>query len=122
MTPDVNALARYAVSCKGWKWLPGMAFFDEHGAQWRVQSETHATLVHDDRVPDLTDPATLGCLTALVRQAWGDSRLVVIYCEPAHPGQSEGWAVQTADNRLPVAGENYESEAEALVCALEAAP
>ncbi len=72
-------------------------------------------------LPDLTDPATLGCLLQLVRDAWGDPRLVAIYCEPAHPGQSEGWAVQSADNRLSVAGENYENEAAALVAALEAA-
>jgi hypothetical protein len=74
-------------------------------------------------VPDLTDPATLGCLLTLVREAWGDPRLVVIYHgEAAYPGQSEGWAVQCADNRLPVAGEDYPSEGEALVAALEAAP
>ena len=73
-------------------------------------------------LPDLTDPATLGCLLALVREAWGDPRLVAIYCEPAHPGQSEGWAVQRADNRMPVVGEDHATEAEALVAALEVGP
>jgi hypothetical protein len=73
-------------------------------------------------LPDLSDPATLGCMLALVREAWDDPRLVAIYCEAWNLGQSEGWAVQCTDNRLPVAGEDYPSEAEALVAALEGAP
>ena len=75
-----------------------------------------------DLIPDLSDPVTCAALLLLVREAWGDPRLAAIYCEAANPGQSEGWAVQCADNRLPVAGEDYPSEAEALLAALEAAP
>ena len=135
MTPDPTALARRAVACKRWRWMPGMLTlpFRESGPNspvchpaWRVIYEggcgPFANPDNNDAPPDLTDPATLGCLLAIVREAWGDPRLVAIYCEAAHPGQSEGWAVQCADNRLPVASEDYPSEAEALVAALEAAP
>lgn len=133
MAPPDNMieLARRAVACKGFRWMPGMkdleswrlsrelplGGWDAQGGEWEYQQ-----LAHHPKLPDLSDPATLGCLLALVREAWGNPRLVAIYCEAANPGQSEGWAVQVADNRLPVAGEDYATEAEALVAALEAAP
>ena len=123
MTPELEALARRAVACPRWRWMPGMAY-EERGRKCRVD-ESYLASAREDWHHGCTlvvdDPATLGCLLALVREAWGDPRLVAIYCEPAHPGQSEGWAVQCADNRLPVAGEDHETEAEALVAALEAA-
>lgn len=66
-------------------------------------------------IPDLTDPATLGCLLALVREAYAVPFLQVsvsislehgyrFECNPNHRGQ---WV---------------DSEAAALVHALEAAP
>ena len=122
MNPDHIDLARRAVACQRWRWVPGMlavvppAYFGSTGYILRMEQPPARAY------PDLSDHATLGCLLALVREAWGNPRLVAIYCEPANPGQSEGWAVQRADNRLPVAGENYATEAEALVAALEAAP
>ena len=139
MTDAMLDLGRRAVACKGWRWMPGMRAtlssglvvrLGEHdeGSLWHAILAGGATCTVDMRhpsytvAPDLNDVATLGCLLALVRKAWGDPRLVAIYCEPAHPGQSEGWAVQTADNRLPVAGGDYGGEAEALVAALGAAP
>lgn len=129
MNPDQIDLARRAVACKGWRWMPGALVrrWSGHGevsaaARVSTLAEPGTFWLAEGWVPDLTDPATLGCLLALVREAWGDPRLVAIYCEAAHPGQSEGWAVQAADNRLPVAGEDHPSEAAALVVALEAAP
>ena len=75
-------------------------------------------------LPDLTDPATLGCLLALVREAWG---CVVVtspdydYDDEARQGSHVvGWrAVET--ERWMTAGEGA-TEAEALVAALESAP
>lgn len=67
-------------------------------------------------LPDLTDPATLGCLLALVREAWGAPCLYVGLL-PAR------WGVWTSQN-LPLhecVGKGL-TEAEALVAALEAAP
>lgn len=129
MNPDHIDLARRAVACKGWRWMGGMGVrrWSNYDMIWRTNrvstlAERGTFWLAQGCMPDLTDPATLGCILALVREAWGDPRLVAIYCEPAHPGQSEGWAVQAADNRMPVAGEDYATEAEALVAALEAAP
>ena len=76
MTPELEALARRAVACPRWRWMPGMAFFwcgDLH----RVADREPGTLRTDGSLlPDLTDPATLGCLVALVREAWAD-RIVI---------------------------------------------
>lgn len=147
METSLNEISERLIACKGWRWLPGMRAIGKN-TTYPVRFCDYGERVFDTMdldeiewwqqpggkdmldggpypgpyLPDLTDPATLGCLLQLVRDAWGDPRLVAIYCEPAHPGQSEGWAVQSADNRLPVAGENYESEAAALVAALVAAP
>jgi hypothetical protein len=59
---DLIELGRRAVACKGWRWLPGMRTdlrervpedddpYDSHPDSWA------------DAIPDLSDPATLGCL------------------------------------------------------------
>ena len=124
------SLAKRLVNCRHFRWLPGMLVRYGDGKAWYRLTDgdgfgmpfKHVPPNPRDAWPDLTDPATLGCLLALAREAWGNLRLVAIYCEAANPGQSEGWAVQVADNRLPVPGEDYATEAEALVAALEAAP
>jgi len=61
-----------------------------------------------DALPDLTDPATLGCLLALVREAWGD-RYLCASLSPRKLWMVDGWSL-------------HDTEAEALVAALEAAP
>jgi hypothetical protein len=120
-------LARRAVACPRWRWLPGArAYYTNEGPDFQrvvADDEGDGTIEPGvEALPDLDDPATLGCLLRLVREAWDDDRLVAIYCEAANPGQSEGWAVQRADNRLPIAGGDYASEVAALLAALEAAP
>lgn len=62
-------------------------------------------------VPDFRDPCTVGGLLALVREAWGDPHLCVVNHRPEH------WQVLSSKGGL-----TRESEAEALVSALEAAP
>ena len=74
--------------------------------------------VHDRLLPDLSDPATLGCLLALVREAWGDPGASAGICDDLY------WEVGGV---LPGGGRgSFEfhgaTEAEALVAALEAAP
>jgi hypothetical protein len=66
-------------------------------------------------VPDLTDPATLGCLLALVRESWG----VCVHVAP-----DTGWHVRRAvlpNGSTINLGIVEATEAAALVAALEAA-
>ena len=65
-----------------------------------------------DDIPDLTDPATLGCLLALVREAYDDKEAFV-RC-------GIGWVFCTLDPMAPRV--TAPSEAQCLVAALEAAP
>lgn len=143
----MNDLAKRAAMCKHWRWMPGMrAMKDLEVAEGRVcaivggcielalddrepdseddspygwHDQAHSSIggiqiggeLRWNHLPDLTDPATLGCLLALVREAWGKPKLHV---------QPEGssyrvWAY------VPGAY-LFDTEAEALVAALEAAP
>ena len=93
----MTELSRRAVACKGWRWLPGMlAIIPRRTRGVRLSSgdELDEAL---SPMPDLTDPATLGCLLSLVRDAWDEPLAWVYY-------------------------EHGATEAAALVAALEAAP
>ena len=128
MNDEQTALSRRLVACKGFRWLPGMqtdskfarvVAVDDHGAPCAAeagatQDDCHAVWLDGVRVlPDLTDPATLGCLLALVREVWGDPR--------AYIRATFGWELITdyCVGKYPPGGE---TEAEALVAALEGAP
>ena len=146
-------LARRAVACKGFRWLPGMRCTHRWTGGIRVladdsgeQSEAYVVLPDADGnavmtidecgimggfpaagsaypfLPDLNDPATLGCLLALVREAWGDPALSVTagYTKD----RTVEWEVEHPHpDSLPEALWTYfDTEAAALVAALEAAP
>jgi len=81
MTPqEAAALARRAVACPRWRWMPGMvttygqriARADAYGYAVAYTSGGHLQMIEADALPNLTDPATLGCLLALVREAYND--------------------------------------------------
>lgn len=120
-------LAKQAVACKHWRWMAGMRSVD--GAQgFRVYVVSHGYPSGVDEhppeklnvdlglrwIPDLTDPATLGCLLALVREAWGERTIGIEW----ENGTAAGWLV-TGIEHNEISGD---TEAEALVAALEAAP
>lgn len=133
MTDKQIAIGRRAVACKDWRWMSGMATAEGHrvvlvdnDVLWMVYNEEGKCKPGcvEDFVPDLTDPATLGCLLALVREAWR--------YPSAHPmpwGHTKfrpepiGWSMMLgADDTLPNATLSAPTEAEALIAALEAAP
>jgi hypothetical protein len=118
MTPELYALARRAVACKGWKWLPGMLVVGSlrHGAWPFRVVHTSINLIGDPgALPDLTDAATLGCLLALVREACGDPSLSVLF---DHDGRK--WRVgRWEDDGLALRCRSADTEAEALVVTLE---
>jgi len=106
---EAEALGRRLVACKGFRVMRGMR--DMQGRTWTPDLLWRW---HETDMPDLRDPATLGCVLALVRVAWGDPRLACV------PWRLK-WAVDRVwerNGRLSAA----HTEAEALVAALEAAP
>ena len=144
MTEEQIALARRAVACRGWRWMPGMSIcamgltssrgldICDHGRVLDVMDDDGMQMVsaseypYDEdgvpeyrwadamHIPDLTDPATLGCLLALVRVAHGHELLHLSY---RIAKGAVGFACYTPRPRPWVS-----SEAEALVAALEDAP
>lgn len=136
MTEEQTILSKRAVACKGWRWMPGMATvhgervvtIDDDGtlrlaAPW-VGTTVGLTAVrsfYDSSgrcLPDLTDSATLGCLLALVREAWGmPTGITVSY------SSDEGlWGVSWSGSTHGGWCGRGTTEAEAFVAALEAAP
>jgi hypothetical protein len=142
MTDEQIALSRRAVACKRWRWMEGMRTVHnpEYGVsgvpQTWVLPVSDGGLVDvgqhyqrrgqfpsalgqcvpggglGTRLPDLQDPATLGCLLALVREAWGEKVVIRI--------GTGWWEIEAerfiSDDTCAV------SLAESLVAALEAAP
>jgi hypothetical protein len=126
---NFEELGRRAVACKRWRWMPGM--LSEKGLRvTRRDSDGYVVGYYEDlsyiaecvpgSLPDLSDPATLGCLLILVREAhnaphaWVETRLGQRSRVVSPEGYSEGgktlcdWQVGT--------------EVVALVAALEKAP
>ena len=88
MGADLAAL----VASPHFKWMPGMAGIDVNGDRWRLYHDgnhrhprwaneyslrMHAWEIRLDMRPDLTDPATIGCLEAMAAEAWDDPLLFV---------------------------------------------
>ena len=138
-------LARRAVACKGWRWIPGMlaktvwaqarvlggegdrpvlsaihhhgnGFMLHHPNNLPCDSFPQANTAYPF-LPDLTDPATVGCLLALVRKAWGDDTITTKWI------YDKAFTHWTFCSIVPgLGGCNGPTEAAALVAALEAAP
>jgi hypothetical protein len=122
-------LGARAVACKGWRWLPGMlARYYGDGAAWHLLTDgdgyglpfKHRPPNPRDAWPDLRDPATLGCLLALVREAWGDPTIHLTCVDSLEAGQYD-WIVRSVADKWS-SDLLSDSEADALVAALEAAP
>lgn len=135
-------LGRCAVACPRWRWLKGTLGQrrDDFGRSWaRVLSLCGGSVRYEEtgehgrytptvdgssfsaaHIPDLRDPATLGCLLALVEEAHG---FPVCAYQP-RISHGHGWLVESVhDHGERLATDKIcETRAEALVRALETAP
>lgn len=145
MSEELRELARRAVACPKWKWLSGMRWcFDVPSLKniWSRyigpdavdnEGQLYCEAIPTRRGPviiDLSDPATLGCLLQLVREAWGDDRAYLCDFEGY---DSVEWGVVSKiwDEKRNEDGPKAwfscllgdgKTEAEALVYALEKGP
>ena len=109
MTPEMIDLARRAVACSKWRWMPGMFAVEQavpgmalSARPVRVDDYWHEVGVW---LPDFTDPATLGCLLAL----YENTRTTLTCPDPVY-------------TYAAAYGLLHPRTVEALVAALEAAP
>ena len=123
---NFDELSTRAIDCVKWRWLAGMLTQEGHRVVLAATKNSVAgaaassldrftVIMHHTR-PDLRDAATLGCLLKLVRDAYGQPRIVLM------PMSDDKWGVA-----IPSALRNpdrfrSDTEAEALVKALEEAP
>ena len=135
MSNNLEELSRRAVACKHFRWIPGMLALGhskarvievEDGEPYFYADGYRYPLVND--LPDLADPATLGCLLALVREAWNDPTLGLFAVRGGRSGRpARVWAFEGRNPRRrgfdkSIANAFFGSEAAALVFGLEAAP
>ena len=150
MSTDLETLARRAVACPHWRWMPGMAVIPQeadtlidkdsrmafHATEIRVtaaafeicepehrfvevslllngKSRSYGSMFTKHLLPDLSDPATAGCLPALVRTATGKPHLFSQFT------LQESWSIcDLHDHRSHFVG----SEAQAWIEVLEEVP
>lgn len=131
MSPEKIVLAVDAVADRGWRWLAGMLALDPDPKPWKdiygvVHTRVDERLIEDGDsegalafggwLPDFDDTATVGCLLALVRAAWKDEYLVVLWLDG-------GWTwIERPRCREQKKHPRFRTEIEALVAALRSAP
>ena len=119
-------LARRAVACSRWPAKRQEGFYMAHRGRLTCRELDTGRLWVDvapgdaeahDWLPDLDDPATVGCVLALVREAYGRPDLHACPMFSLHTGDLVRWRV-AIDEHIAHYGP---TEAAALVAALEAA-
>ena len=133
----MSELAKRAVACRHFRWMPGMLVTDGVSVAYRIYHDGYVlrwipnvpgwpaqdvmSLDAFREQPDMSlvleDAATKGCLLALVREAWGDPYVYAMRLNV----RRQIWVVHVPSDRHNIHGEG-KTEAEALVAALEAAP
>mgnify|MGYP003125122182 CR=1 FL=1 len=123
---DLNAKWRELVKAGKAEWRPGMSgqlpdnrfirVANDLAPYWGGAGVRLGDTVPEDTLPEWDDPATLGCLLAMVRAAWGDDD---IYFGSSLSFKRKRWSWVKGGGEHIGQGD---TEAEALLAALEAAP
>jgi hypothetical protein len=120
----MTAAASYRAACHALGlpvWRPGMLStylyrFVGDGL-WAKDGDLTLAAPIVDEEPDFTDPATVGCLLAAVREAWGDRG---IHVRPVYRHvDGYRWSVFPGGQRWATG--RGDTEADALIAALEVA-
>jgi hypothetical protein len=127
----MKELAERVIKCQHWRWMAGMLVRYSDGKPWYRLTEADSYGIRPPKYrppdprrawPDLTDPATLGCLLALVREAWEPRRGDDSIASTIQVGKKWGVGARAGSETLAlIVLPSFASEAEALVAALEAA-
>ncbi len=139
-TGELELLARRAVACRGWRWMPGMLTTDdlrvvEGGTDYVIGHRSGETKrgggwfdgESTGLLPDFRDPATIGCVLALVREALGKPvwvRTGAVWIRTGDYGNEVCWrdGPHSISILFPDRDANADSDVSALVAVLEAAP
>lgn len=121
MNKEYVELSKRLMKTKWFKWLPGMATY----TPMSYTSPICGRITYDendinhlwraDTLPDLRDPATLGCLLYLVRKAWEMPTGIVV----SYSSDDGLWGVSWSGATHSGWCGRGKTEAEALVLSLE---
>ena len=121
----MSTQAERAVACKHWEWMPGMLTTRGHRVIALRRFEPPMACAATGHIkwdgalelPDFTDPVTAAALLPMVRKAYGDDDAS---CRRYWLGRRAAWrVVGMLGDWL---GDSCETEIDALLSALEAAP
>jgi hypothetical protein len=130
-------LLKRLVACKDWRWLPGMLTLcnvrlTEGDSDYLIghrSGPTHKgggwvdTTEVEGFLPDLSDPATVGCLFTLVREVWSTKKLANGHSPVVGTSECDGlWEFGYRYGEVRVSCMWSKTEAEVLVWALENGP
>ena len=119
-----RAIGERAVVCKNWIWAAGMLVSvpPEKGSEKRTTKrldEGQVVLKNSGYIPIFKDATTRSRLHTLVRKAYGPEAIILLTSSKPTADSGAIWRISVKGRFTP--GANYQSEAEALVTALEAA-
>jgi len=111
-----DALWRELMDAGRVRWMDGMAWrYNGNPYRERIESDTQLDAL---AFPVWTDPATIGCLVAMAREAWSP---IDISVARQLVGSRGPWWVSCDDHDKPPTLASAETEPEALLLAIQAA-
>lgn len=123
MTEEEISIAKRLIQSPNWKWMPGMRWWtnDDHGRLDDFQPEYMGRPINS--LPDLTDPATLGCIHHLIRKLWATKETKTRPIPVVNISECDGkWEVGYRYGEVRVSIFFSDLEIEAIAWALENGP